>query len=65
MRALVAVEHSIIIAIWHMLTDHVPYHELGRAYFTQRDPERTTRQAISRLNQLGYRVTLNPIDTAV
>ncbi|MFE2710029.1 IS110 family transposase [Streptomyces mirabilis] len=64
MRALVAVEHSIIIAIWHMLTDHVPYHELGGAYFTQRDPERATRQAISRLNELGYRVTLNPIDTS-
>ncbi|GAA3779261.1 hypothetical protein ACFQ0G_19450 [Streptomyces chiangmaiensis] len=64
LKALVAVEHSIVIAVWHMLTDHKPYHELGGDYFTQRDPERATRQAINRLNQLGYRVTLNPIDTA-
>ncbi|MFC8248626.1 IS110 family RNA-guided transposase, partial [Streptomyces chartreusis] len=61
LRALVAVEHSIITAIWHMLTDNVPYRELGGAYFTQRDPERATRRAINALNQLGYTVTLNPL----
>jgi hypothetical protein len=65
LKALVAVEHSIITAVWHMLTDNVAYHELGGDYFTRRDPERATRQAINRLNQLGYRVTLNPIDIAV
>ncbi|MCH0570849.1 IS110 family transposase [Streptomyces sp. MUM 136J] len=64
LRALVAVEHSIITAIWHMLTDHVPYHELGGTYFVQRDPERATRRAITALNQLGYTVTLNPIEDA-
>lgn len=60
LRALVAVEHSIITAIWHMLTDNIPYRELGGDYFTQRDPERATRRAINALNQLGYTVTLNP-----
>ncbi|MFE7532569.1 IS110 family transposase [Kitasatospora sp. NPDC057542] len=64
LKALVAVEHSIITAIWHMLTDHKPYHELGGDYFTQRDPERAARRAVNALNQLGYQVTLNPIDTA-
>ncbi|MDX2680602.1 cupin domain-containing protein [Streptomyces sp. NY05-11A] len=34
--------------------------ELGGTYFTQRDPERATRRAITALNQLGYTVTLNP-----
>jgi transposase len=63
LRALVAVEHSIITAIWHMLTDHVPYCELGGTYFTQRDPERATRRAITALNQLGYTVTLNPLES--
>jgi hypothetical protein len=46
-------------AIWHMLTDNVAYQELGGAYFTQRDPERATRRAVTQLNQLGYTVTLN------
>ncbi|MFD0507633.1 transposase [Streptomyces chiangmaiensis] len=64
MKALVAVEHSIITSVWHMLTDGKPYHELGSTYFARRDPERATRRAITQLNQLGYRVTLNPIDAA-
>ena len=58
MKALVAVEHSIITAIWHMLTTNSPYHDLGGAYFVQRDPERATRRAITQLNQLGFSVTL-------
>ncbi|MET7711094.1 transposase, partial [Streptomyces sp. NPDC005407] len=62
LKALVAVEHSIITAIWHMLTDNVPYQEPGGTYFTQRDPERATRRAINQLNQLGYTVTLNPLE---
>lgn len=52
----------MITAIWHILTDRVPYHELGGDYFARRDPERATRQAVGRLNQLGYTVTLNPIE---
>ncbi|GHE41512.1 IS110 family transposase [Streptomyces capitiformicae] len=63
-KALVAIEHSIITAIWHMLTDNVGYQELGGAYFTHRDPERATRRAITALNQLGYTVTLNPLESA-
>ncbi len=47
--------------VWHMLNDNVPYHELGGDYFTQQDPERAARRAVSRLNELGYRVTLDPI----
>ena len=63
-KALVAVEHSIIIAVWHMLSDNVPWHELGGDYFTRRDPERAARRAVSRLNDLGYRVTLDPMEAA-
>ncbi|MFF3159939.1 hypothetical protein [Streptomyces sp. NPDC057910] len=61
---MVALEHSSITSIWHMLTDRKPYHDLGGAYFTQRDPERATRGAITQLNQLGYTVTLDPRESA-
>jgi transposase len=64
MKAQVAVEHLITTAIWHMLTTNSPYHDLGGAYFAQRDPERSTRRAITQLNQLGFTVTLNPIGNA-
>ncbi|MFJ6120293.1 hypothetical protein [Streptomyces sp. NPDC092129] len=46
-KALVAVEHSIITVVWHMLTDSVPYRELVGSCFTQRDPERATRRAVT------------------
>jgi hypothetical protein len=42
----------------------VPYHELGGDYFTRRDPERAARRAVTRLNELGYRVTLDPMEAA-
>ncbi|WP_406729993.1 hypothetical protein WJ438_40045 [Streptomyces sp. GD-15H] len=42
----------------------MPYHELGSSYFTQRDPERAAGRAVSRLNELGYRVTLDPLGAA-
>ena len=32
-KAIVAIEHSILIAIWHMLTNDVDYHDLGGDYF--------------------------------
>ncbi|MFG3533200.1 hypothetical protein ACGF8B_41855 [Streptomyces sp. NPDC047917] len=64
LKALVAVEHSIITAIRHMLTDNVPCHELGGTYFTQSDPERASRRMVNALNQLGYTVTLNPPEGA-
>jgi transposase len=64
LKALVAIEHSILTAIWHMLSDDLDYHDLGSDYFAKRDPERATRRAIRQLNQLGYTVTLNPIEAA-
>lgn len=64
MKALVAIEHSITTAIWYMLTDNIPYRELGGDHFAQHNPERATRRAINALNQLGYTVTLNPIEGA-
>ncbi|MGZ6725773.1 MAG: IS110 family RNA-guided transposase, partial [Solirubrobacteraceae bacterium] len=36
-RALGAVKHSIICAIWHMLTTGELYHDLGGDYFRKRD----------------------------
>jgi transposase len=63
-KALVAVEHSILTAAWHMLAHDVDYHDLGGDYFLRRDPERATRRAINQLNRLGYTVTLNPVEAA-
>jgi transposase len=60
----VALEHSILTAVWHILTDDADYHDLGGDYFTRLDPERATRRAIRQLNALGYSVRLDPIQAA-
>jgi len=61
---LVALEHSILTAVWHMLTDDVDYHDLGGDYFIGLDLERAARRAIKQLNALGYTVRLDPIQAA-
>ncbi|MFF4410863.1 IS110 family transposase [Streptomyces sp. NPDC001404] len=64
-RALVAVEHSVLIAIWHMLTHEVEYADLGGQYFLERTGRaRQTRRLVSQLNQLGYQVTLQTVEAA-
>jgi transposase len=64
LKALVATEHAMLTSIWHMLTSGSPYLDLGGDHCTRLDPERAARRAITQLNQLGYTVTLNPIESA-
>jgi transposase len=57
-RALGAVKHTILVAIWHMLSTGETYRDLGGDYFTNRDPERQTRRLIKPLERPGHQVTL-------
>lgn len=59
-KAAVAVGHSILVIAWHLLTDDADYQDLGGEYFMKRDAERARSRAISQLETLGYRVTLEP-----
>jgi transposase len=60
-KALVAVEHSILVAIFHMLERDQPYHDLGHDYFVRRqDPQRRARQLLRQLHTLGYTVQAQP-----
>jgi transposase len=61
-RALVAVGHSLLVAAWHIIGSDVEYDDLGPLHFLTRvDPARQTRRLVSQLQQLGYRVELNPV----
>src|SRR6185369_8160707 len=60
-KALVAIEHSILVAVWHMLTNNVDYHDLGGDYFARLDPERAMRRIIRQANSLGFTVRFDPI----
>ena len=63
-KAIVAVEHSILIAVWHMLTNDVDYHDLGGDYFARLDPELAMRRIIRQANALGFTVRFDPIQAA-
>lgn len=59
-KAVLAVAHTILVIIYHLLKQRVPYHELGAAYLDQRDRESATRRAVKQLERLGHRVILEP-----
>jgi len=50
-------EHSIVTAIWHILTNGDYYHDPGSDYYTRRSPERTIRRKIKNLEAAGYAIT--------
>ena len=57
-RAAVAVGHSILVSVYHLLRDGEPYHELGGNYFDERDRLAVERRLVRRLEALGHKVTL-------
>jgi transposase len=60
-KAAVAVAHSLLDVIWHILTTGELFTDLGADYFQRRrDPERLTRRLVHQLEQLGHTVTITP-----
>lgn len=57
-KALVAVAHSLLVIIYHVLRDRRPYADLGADHFDKLDAE---RHHVRRLNALGYSVTLTAL----
>ena len=63
-RAGMAVAHSILVIIYHLLRDGVAYEEHGDAFFEERDRELTEKRLIRQLERLGHQVSLQPIAQA-
>ncbi len=53
-RAVVAVAHSMIIAIYHMLKDGVPFVDLGENYYNQFNTEKKINHYLKKLQNLGW-----------
>jgi transposase len=65
-RAIVAVAHTILIILFHMLKNQQPYRDLGVDYFDRRNLEQLKRSLIRRLERLGLQVTLqSPVSLAI
>lgn len=60
-RALVAVAHTVLVIIYHLLTKREPYRDLGEAYFDHLERQHVERRLVRRLERLGYAVTLTPV----
>jgi transposase len=63
-RALGAVKHSIICAVWHMLATGELYRDLGADHLARRDPERQTKRLVAQLERLGHTVILEELPAA-
>ncbi len=60
-RAIVAIAHSMLVAIYHMIRDDRQYQELGGDWFQKRSPESRAKSLMKQLQQLGYTVELRAI----
>lgn len=60
-RAAMAVAHSILVIIYHLLKQGGTFDDLGVDYFDQRDKQKVERRLVSRLESLGYNVHLEPV----
>ncbi len=58
-RAVVAIAHKILVAVYHVLAQRVPYKDLGEAYLDGLDQRRVANNLVRRLERLGYAVDIS------
>lgn len=58
-RATVAVAHSMLIAIYYMLKDNVPFKDLGSDYYTKFNTEAKAKYYMKKLQELGVPVPVS------
>ncbi len=63
-KAIVAVAHTILVIIYHVIKHNVPYRELGAEYFDKLNVTYIKRHHVKRLESLGFKVTLEPLEDA-
>jgi transposase len=63
-KALIAVAHSMLIIIYHMLSRRERFHELGGDYFDRRNQQALRHHLIRRLESLGLKVCVEECNKA-
>lgn len=63
-QAMVAVGHTILVTIYHLLDRRLPYQDLGGNYFDEVDKQAVEKRLVRRLEKLGYQVSLEPATPA-
>jgi transposase len=63
-RAIIAVAHTIIVIGYHLQKNQSNYEDLGGNYFDRIHSDGLKRYLVKRLQQLGHKVTLEPMEAA-
>jgi transposase len=63
-RAVIAVAHSLLTVVYYVLRDHVKYKDLGQDYFDKLNSTRLVPYLVKRLKNMGYEVSLAPLESA-
>jgi hypothetical protein len=63
-RAIIAVAHTLIVIGYHLQKNQSNYDDLGGNYFDRIHSDGLKRYLVKRLQQLGHKVTLEPIEAA-
>ena len=60
-KAALAIAHSILVIIYHLLRTQSTYRDLGGNYFDERDHQAVQKRLVRRLERMGYQVELQPL----
>jgi transposase len=63
-RAAIAVAHSILVIIYHLLRDQTTYQEKGETFFENQERQGAEKRLVRQLTRLGYHVELQPVTLA-
>jgi len=63
-RALMALAHRILVILYHLLRDGVPYEEKGETFLEERDRELMEKRLVRQLERLGNQVSVQPLAQA-
>lgn len=61
-KAIIAIGHSILKSVYHILKDNMEYKELGAEYLNKRIETKRKKYLQNELKKLGYDVFLSPIE---
>jgi transposase len=64
-KATIAIGHTLLVIVYHVLADEKDYEELGGNYFDDWERQAVQKRLVRRLKKLGYQVTLTPTEPAV
>jgi transposase len=63
-KAIVAIAHSILVISYHILKYKTPYYDLGLDYFDKLNKQHLVKYHQKRLQNLGFKVTIETLEEA-